>query len=230
MNDRSAFPAERPRTLVWDAPVRVFHWLLALCFATAWLTSESERWQLVHITAGYTMAGLVVFRILWGLVGTRHARFTDFVRGPRAVGSYLRSLVRRQPEHHAGHNPAGALAILVLLALAGLATATGWATYNEIGGEMFEDVHEALATAMLAIVLVHVLAVVASSKLHRENLVGAMIHGRKPVSASEGIRAPWRGVTVVLLAAVLGFWWLQWRSAPYDVVSGLPAIEAGEDD
>ena len=230
MNARSAFPAERPRTLVWDAPVRVFHWLLALCFATAWLTSESERWQLVHITAGYTMAGLVVFRILWGLVGTRHARFTDFVRGPRAVGSYLRSLVRRQPEHHAGHNPAGALAILALLALAGLATATGWATYNEIGGKLFEDVHEVLATVMLAIVLVHVLAVVVSSKLHREDLVGAMIHGRKPVAPAEGIRAPWRGIAVVLLAAVLGFWWLQWRSAPYDVVSGLPAIEAGEDD
>lgn len=230
MNAESASPAKPPRTLVWDAPVRVFHWLLVLSFATAWLTSESERWQLVHITAGYTMAGLVVFRILWGLVGTRHARFTDFVRGPRAVGAYLKSLVSRRPEHHTGHNPAGALAILALLALAGLATATGWATYNEIGGELFEDVHEALATLMLAIVVVHVLAVVVSSKLHRENLVGAMVHGRKPVPASEGIRAPWRGVAVVLLAAVLGFWWLQWQSAPYDVVSGLPAIEAGEED
>ena len=130
MNTVSASPAERPRTLVWDAPVRVFHWLLAACFAVAWLSAESERWQLLHITAGYTMAGLVVFRILWGLVGTRHARFSDFVRGPRAVAAYLKSLLRGRPEHHAGHNPAGALAILALLALALLTVATGWANYR----------------------------------------------------------------------------------------------------
>lgn len=103
---------ESGRTLVWDAPVRVFHWLLAISFAVAYLSAESERWGLVHVTAGYTMAGLVAFRVVWGLVGTRHARFTDFVRGPRAVLGYLRSLVTGRPQHHAGHNPAGALAII----------------------------------------------------------------------------------------------------------------------
>ncbi|HEY0825043.1 MAG TPA: cytochrome b/b6 domain-containing protein [Ramlibacter sp.] len=231
MNTVSASRAERPRTLVWDAPVRVFHWLLVACFATAWLTSESERWQLVHITAGYTMAGLVAFRVLWGLVGTRHARFSDFVRGPRAVAAYFGSLLRRRPEHHAGHNPAGALAILALLLLAVFTTATGWANYNEIGGkEAFEDLHEGLATVMLALVIVHVLAVALSSKLHHENLVAAMIHGRKPVPASEGIRTPWRSVAVVLLAGVLGFWWLQWQSAPVQEVSASQRVEAGDDD
>ena len=91
MNTKSASPAERPRTLVWDAPVRVFHWLMVLCFPPPpGSPRESERWQLLHITAGYTMAGLVAFRVLWGLMGTRHARFTDFVRGPRAVGAYLK--------------------------------------------------------------------------------------------------------------------------------------------
>ena len=231
MKTVSASPAERPRTLVWDAPVRVFHWLLVASFATAWLTSDSERWALVHITAGYTMAVLVVFRIVWGLVGTRHARFGDFVRGPRAVASYLKSLLSGRPEHHAGHNPAGALAILALLGLALFTVATGWANYNEIGGEVFEDVHEALASIMLGIVVVHVLAVVLSSRLHRENLVAAMIHGRKPVPADEGIRGPWRSVAAVLLAAVLGFWWLQWQYAPVDVVSGLaPAVEEAEEE
>lgn len=230
MNTKSAFPAERPRTLVWDAPVRVFHWLLALCFGIAWLTAESERWQLVHITAGYTMAGLVAFRILWGLVGTTHARFSDFVRGPRAVAGYLKSLVTRNPEHHTGHNPAGALAIIALLVLAALTVASGWAGYNEIGGELFEEVHEALASTLLAIVIVHVLAVVASSVLHKENLVGAMLHGRKPVPAAEGIRSPWRGIAAVLLAAVLGFWWLQWQSTPVDALSGVPEVTAGDDD
>jgi cytochrome b len=230
MNTPSASRADAMRTLVWDAPVRVFHWLLVLTFSVAWLTSESERWQLVHITAGYTMAGLVAFRILWGLVGTQHARFSDFVRGPRAVARYLKSLVSRNPEHHAGHNPAGALAILALLALAVLTVGTGWASYNEIGGELFEEVHEALASTMLAIVVVHVLAVLASSVLHGENLVGAMVHGRKPVPAAEGIRSPWRSIAVLLLAAVLGFWWMQWQSAPIDAMSGRPAASAGDDD
>src|SRR5690606_37588088 len=93
-----------PSTLVWDVPVRVFHWLLVLCFAGAWLTAESEHWRLVHVTLGYTMAGLLAFRVLWGLVGTRYARFASFVRGPRAVIGYLKSLVGRHPEHHTGHN------------------------------------------------------------------------------------------------------------------------------
>jgi cytochrome b len=230
MNEASASRAERPRTLVWDAPVRVFHWLMVASFAVAWLSGDSERWKLVHITAGYTMAGLVAFRVLWGLVGTRHARFADFVRGPRAVFSYLGSLVRRQPEHHTGHNPAGGLAVLALLALAVLTAATGWANYNELSGEWLEDVHEALATGMLVLVLVHIAAVVISSRLHRENLVAAMIHGRKPVPPREGIRAPWRSIAAVLLAAVLGFWWMQWQSAPVDIVSGTSTLEAGEDE
>ena len=122
MNTPSASPADsaaaEPRdtpsvrkVLIWDAPVRVFHWLMVLSFAGAYLTAESERWRLTHVTLGYTMAGLVAFRVLWGLVGTRHARFSSFVRGPAAIARYLRGLVGGRPEHHAGHNPAGALAI-----------------------------------------------------------------------------------------------------------------------
>jgi cytochrome b len=215
MNTASASPAERPRRiLVWDAPVRVFHWLLAASFAVAWLTSESERWQLVHVTAGYTMAGLVAFRIVWGLVGTRHARFTDFVRSPWSAIGYLVSLTGPRPQHHAGHNPAGGLAILALLALAALTALTGWANYQELAGHWMEDVHEVLAGTMLGLVVLHVAAVVASSLLHGENLVAAMIHGRKPVPPREGIRSAWRSVAAVLLAGVLGFWWLQWQSAP----------------
>ncbi|QDZ29768.1 cytochrome b/b6 domain-containing protein [Noviherbaspirillum sp. UKPF54] len=202
------------RILVWDAPVRVFHWLMVLSFAGAYLTAESERWRLVHVSLGYTMAGLVVFRILWGVVGTRYARFSDFVRGPGAVMRYLGSLLRGRPEHHTGHNPAGALAIVALLALTALVTAAGWATYNEIGGEWLEDLHEGAASLMLAIVGVHVAAVVVSSRLHRENLVRAMITGRKQGRPQEGIRSAWRSVAALLLAAVLGFWWLQWQGAP----------------
>ena len=233
MSTMSASPAESParasgheRTLVWDAPVRVFHWLMVASFAGAWLTAESERWRLVHVTLGYTVAALVAFRIVWGFVGTRHARFAAFVRGPSAVARYLGALLRGAPERHAGHNPAGALAIVALLVLAALVTGSGWATDAGIAGDALGEVHEALASTMLALVAVHVAAVIVTSVLHRENLVAAMIHGRKRGAAGAGIRRPWRSVAAALVAGVLGLWWTQWSGAPSqgDVVAGLPAV------
>lgn len=221
MNATSASPAEASghddtsaRVLVWDAPVRIFHWLTVLSFAGAWLTAESERWRLLHVTLGYTLAGLVVFRLLWGLIGTRHARFASFVRGPAAALRYLRSLLRGRPEHHAGHNPAGALAIVALLALAGLVSFSGWAHYHEVFGGWTEDLHEAAANGMLALVGLHVAAVVLASRLHRENLVGAMVSGYKRATRQDGIRRAWSGVAALMLVAVLGFWWQQWQAAP----------------
>ena len=202
------------RILVWDLPTRVFHWLLALSFAGAYVTAESERWRLVHVTLGYTLGGLLAFRLLWGLVGTRHARFASFVRGPAAVLRYLRSLASGRPEHHAGHNPAGALAIVALLALGGVLVLTGWSTYNDLGGEWLEELHEGVANIMLAVVGVHVGAVVLSSWLHRENQVRAMVTGRKQGRPDEGIRRAWRVLGVLLLLAVLAFWVQQWRTAP----------------
>lgn len=224
MNTASAFPGDGAhRTLVWDAPVRMIHWLLVTSFAVAWISSDSDRWQLVHITAGYTVAGLVLVRVLWGFVGTRHARFSDFVRGPGAALAYLRTVLRGRPEHHVGHNPAGGLAILALLTLAVITVATGWANDAELGGDWVEELHEALAEGMLALVGLHVVAVIATSWLHRENLVAAMIHGRKPVPAPEGIRRPWRGVAALVLAGVLAFWWMQWQSAPDGDIVRAPA-------
>ena len=203
------------RILVWDAPVRVFHWLMVLSFAGAWLTSESERWQLVHITLGYTMAGLIAFRLLWGLVGTRYARFAQFVRGPQAVWKYLHSLRTPRPQHHTGHNPAGALAIVLILLAGSALTLSGWANYNEIGGNWVEEFHEVLGNGMLLLVAVHVAGVVVSSRLHRENLARAMLTGRKDGAPSEGIRSSFAWLAAVLLALVLAFWWSQWRSAPH---------------
>ena len=213
MNATSASPAEGAATTtvqVWDLPVRVFHWLLALCFAGAYATAESETWRLVHVSLGYTMAGLVGFRLLWGWFGTTHARFASFVRGPRAVLRSLTSLLRRQPEHHTGHNPAGALAILALLGLTALLAASGWTAYNDLAGEWVAEGHEALANAMLALVGLHVGAVLVSSWLHRENLARAMLTGRKRGAAQEGIRRTWPSLAIALLAAVLAFWAWQW--------------------
>ncbi|MGL6111202.1 MAG: cytochrome b/b6 domain-containing protein [Rubrivivax sp.] len=215
MNTASASRGDPARKiLVWDAPVRVFHWLMVASFAGAWLTAESERWRLLHVSLGYTLAGLVAFRIVWGLVGTRHARFSNFVRGPAAVARQLRSMLRGRPEHHIGHNPAAALAILGLLGLAVAVTATGWAGFNELGGEWLKEVHEAAASVMLAVVGVHIGGVLLSSWLERQNLALGMVNGRKTGRPDEAIRSAWRSVAVLMLATVLGFWWLQWQGAP----------------
>jgi cytochrome b len=217
MNAISAHPAEasaRSTVLVWDAAVRVFHWLMVVCFAGSYITSESEAWRLVHVTLGYTMAGLVAFRVIWGFVGTRHARFATFIRGPRAVARYLRTLLSRQPEHHTGHNPAGALAIVAMLALTAAIAATGWAAYNDVAGEWVAELHEGVANAMLLLVGVHLAAVVVSGWLHKENLARAMLNGRKVAAPGEGIHSAWRIVAVLLLAGVLCFWYLQWTQRP----------------
>ncbi len=225
MNATSAHPSSETQAtahtiahacmvLIWDAPIRVFHWLMALCFAGAYATSEGESWRLVHVTLGYSMAGLVAFRIVWGLIGTRYARFSSFVKGPQAVMRYLRSLPSSKPEHHTGHNPAGALAIVGMLALAMALATTGWMTYNDLAGDWAEDLHEAVADGMLALVCLHIAAVVVSSWLHRENLPRSMVSGYKKAQPSQGIRRTWRSIGVVLLAAMLAFWYWQWRDSP----------------
>lgn len=211
--------APQPRKiLVWDVPVRLFHWLMVASFAGAWLTAESESWRLLHVTLGYTMAGLVLFRILWGLIGTRYARFSSFVRGPQAIVRYVAAILRGQPEHHVGHNPLGGLAVVALLGLTLAVAASGWAVYNDIPGKWPEKAHELAATTMLTTVCLHIAGVLFSSWLHRENLIGAMLKGRKPGLPDQGIRRPWRGVAALMLAAVAGFMWLQWQSV---VDSGL---------
>jgi cytochrome b len=187
---------------------------MVLCFAGAWASAESESWRLLHVTLGYTMAGLLAFRLAWGLVGTRHARFANFVRGPAAVARYLGSLLRGAPAHHVGHNPAGAWAIVGLLALTAVVAASGWAAFDGLGGEWLEELHDATAHAMLALVAVHVAGVLVGSWLHRENLVRAMVSGRKAARPGDGARRAWRSVAALLLVAVLAFWWTQWQAAP----------------
>jgi cytochrome b len=194
------------KILVWDLPTRVFHWLLALSFAGAFVTAESERYRDVHVALGYTVLGLVAFRLLWGLVGTRYARFWSFAFGPRSVLIYVKSLFTRSPQHYLGHNPAGSWAIYALLALSLLAGASGYATFNDIGGDWMEDAHEALANMLLAAVMVHLAGVLVSSVLHRENLVRSMLTGYKLARSGEGIRYRHRLIGAALVVGVLAFW------------------------
>lgn len=197
------------KILIWDWPVRIGHWLMVGGFVVAWLTAESESFRLVHAWAGGIVLAVAAFRLLWGIVGSRHARFASFVRGPRAVLDYLASLLRLQPAHHAGHNPAGGWAIVALLSLGILTGISGWAHYNEIGGHWLEEVHEGLATAMLTVVVVHLAGVFSGSLLHGENLVRAMLTGRKSGSPEEAIASARPLAAVALLAWVAAAgWWL----------------------
>ncbi len=214
----------KQRILVWDLPTQVFHWLLAGSFAGAFLTAESERYRDIHVALGYTMLGLVAFRFIWGVVGTRYARFSSFPIAPRRVFQYLKSLVTRSPQHHIGHNPAGSLAIYALLALAVLAGVTGYAANSDSGGGWLSELHEGAANAMLGLVVVHIGAVIVSSLIHRENLVASMLNGYKTGQASEGIQRKHWAVAVVVLLATVGFWAGSAGLLPEGV--GLPAAVA----
>jgi cytochrome b len=192
------------RILVWDLPTRIGHWLLAASFALAWATAESEEWRLVHVAAGYLMAAVLVFRVFWGIAGTRYARFYSFLYSPRQALDYVVGLLRREKSHWIGHNPAGSYAIYFLLLLGFASVGSGWAAYNEFGGEWFKELHEGIAAAMLTVVGVHLAGVVTSSTLHRENLVKSMIDGYKNGRDEEAIPSS-KGFWAVLLLGFAGW-------------------------
>ncbi len=179
----AAGPREGPATVrVWDPLVRIFHWSLVTAFLTAWFADGGER---VHDTAGYVVLGLVAFRLVWGLIGTRHARFTAFVPTPAGLLAYLRELAAGSARRHLGHNPAGGAMILALLAMVALTAGSGalLVTDQFWGSDWVEALHRGAAWLTLALIGCHVAGVVVSSLLHRENLVLAMLTGRKRTEA-----------------------------------------------
>jgi cytochrome b len=183
---------------VWDPLVRVFHWTLAGAFFIAYLTEDDLL--TLHTWAGYTVLGLVLFRILWGFVGTHYARFSSFVFPPGKVWSYVKDTLSLRADRYIGHNPAGGAMIVLLLASLLLTAFTGLVLYgveesagplaslsSSLGhswGEMFEEVHEFLANFTLVLVLVHLTGVLVESLVHRENLVWAMWTGYKRANPS----------------------------------------------
>lgn len=185
-------PAAENSVKVWDPLVRLFHWSLVVAFSTAYISSEFS--DDIHVIAGYTVTGLIVFRLLWGLIGTPYARFSQFVRSPKAVWHYLVALPAGKARRYLGHNPAGgAMIIALLIALSGtvilgMATlaadhqagplAGSWiATIDE---HTLEEVHEFFANSTLLLVLLHLAGVLFSSLAHKENLVRSMFTGHKP--------------------------------------------------
>jgi len=172
--------ATPPATVkVWDPFVRVFHWSLAGLFLLAYATGDEI--ENVHIFAGYAIAGLLALRIVWGFVGPRRARFSDFVRSPRGVLAYLRDVTLLRAPRYLGHNPAGgAMVVALIVMLIGTST-TGYMMTTDAywGAEWLEEVHEVFANLTVGLVAVHVLGVLVASFEHRENLVKSMITGRK---------------------------------------------------
>jgi len=164
---------------VWDPFVRGFHWLLVALFVLAYATGDEV--ESVHIAAGYAIAGLLALRILWGFVGPRHARFSDFVRSPRAALGYAREALLLRAPRYLGHNPAGGLMVVALIVMLAATCGTGYLMTTDAywGSEAMEEVHEVLANATVALILLHVLGVIFASFEHRENLVKAMVTGRK---------------------------------------------------
>ncbi len=207
---------------VWDPLVRLFHWTLVLSFTIAYLTGEEEN--LWHIYSGYVVLGLILFRFVWGFVGTPHARFRDFIYPPREVSAYLKGVFTHRAKRYIGHNPAGGWMILLLLTTLLVVSFSGLKVYaieegrgplagvsteltaigivhasedededeereerehgDEGAEEFWEEIHEASANFMLLLILLHVTGVFTSSLVHRENLVKAMITGRKQAPES----------------------------------------------
>ena len=192
---------ERAAVPVWDRPVRAVHWLLVLLIPFAWWTAEEELMDW-HSRAGLAVLGLLVFRLVWGLIGSSTARFSSFVRGPRAIADYLRG----RPGFVLGHNPVGALSVLALLGLAGLETVLGLFASDEDGyltgpfvslvsedmAETLTELHEDAFDWLLVLIVLHVAAILFYLLVKRENLVVPMLSGRKaaPAGADGMIAAP----------------------------------------
>jgi cytochrome b len=190
----------RERTeYVWDAGVRLFHWALVILIATAlWLGYYGPPIKTWHFWTGYAIGGLIVFRLIWGFLGGRNARFANFVRGPGAVASYAGELVKPRPSYWNGHSPVAALSVIAALLLIALQVVTGLAADDEVFNQgplanyVSADVrlqasswHELGAYLIMAYVVLHVVMIAFYAVWKRENLVGPMITGKRKVAETE---------------------------------------------
>jgi cytochrome b len=209
----------KPRQLimVWDMPVRVFHWLLAVCFAGAWLTSESERLAMIHYAFGYTAGLLVLIRLVWGVIGTRYARFSQLLKSPKEVIGHFMAMLRGHPHHDVGHNPAGGLVMFALMLLILLIGFTGYLTVKEFFGNFASEMHEAVASLALALVILHICAAILMSVLERQNLVKSMVNGKKLGMPEQGIRYPQYLIGSLIFLGAIYFFYLT-------LSGGLPSL------
>jgi cytochrome b len=175
----SAPPTIQPDAKVWDLFVRIFHWSLVACVLTNYFVIDDGKD--VHQWIGYAASGLVTLRIVWGVIGTRHARFADFFPTPKRLRDHLSALRAGRLDHHAGHNPLGALMMLALMALVLALGGTGFLQTTDTywGEEWVQELHQELASALIALAGLHAAAAILMSRIERTNLVAAMFTGVK---------------------------------------------------
>jgi len=196
------------RILIWDMPTRIFHWLQALSFGAAYLTAFSERLRNYHVALGYIMLGLLVFRLLWGFIGTRYAQFNSFLFNPKEVVVYLLSMFKGKPVHYLGHNPAGSVSVWLLLTLGMFICVTGVMALQDDASDIVIDLHGLSTDVMLGVISLHLIGVLMSSILHRENLVRSMFTGFKFAESDAGIERTYNWLGVLIVVAVVVFWFV----------------------
>ncbi|MBY0267527.1 MAG: cytochrome b/b6 domain-containing protein [Burkholderiales bacterium] len=215
MSDTSA---DKVATPVWDLPVRLFHWLLVLLIGFSWLSGEME-WMDWHFYSGYAVLALILFRILWGFVGSTHARFGDFLYGPGAVIGYIRTLPSRTAAKFAGHNPLGGISVVLILLCVLLQTGTGLFSNDDIlyEGPLYKHVTKELSdwlttihkynfNILLALIGVHVAAVLYYLLYKSENLIKPMFTGRKqlpPGTVPAKMASAWLALVLIAACAVM---------------------------
>ena len=167
------------RVKVWDPAVRIFHWSLVTAFAVAYFPGDEA--ETVHQWAGYAALALIALRLVWGVIGSRHARFTDFVPRPAELAAYVRQMLRRREPRYLGHNPAAAIMILFLLLATTVIGVSGWLLTTDWGwgSELLEELHEGMVNITLLAIALHIGAAIYESIHHRENLIRSMFTGYK---------------------------------------------------
>ena len=214
-------PVLRP-VAVWDLPLRLFHWVLLLLFIIAYETGSRPQYYSVHEAAGFALFGLLIFRLIWGFIGNRAARFSSFLKGPRAAAVHIRELLQGHALPVAGHNPLGGWAIVVMLLLLLIESVSGLfsSTFDYSGplaplvsddwADRMATIHALNLDLLLAMIGLHLIAIAVTSILGRENLVASMIHGRKHLASIAGVESP-RGnpwiraaIAAVAAAALVG--------------------------
>jgi cytochrome b len=192
------------RMMSWDAAVMVSHWLLAFCFLGAVITQDSEKFRLVHVTMGYTMFGLVAFRLIWGVIGGKYARFSSIFPRLKKITTYIRSLFTSQPEKFIGFHAIGFLSAYILLAIILTVTISGYLVYEEIGPDLFEDLHETLGNLLIFVVAIHVGGVLIHAILEKIKAKAALQSNALPSRVR-----PYKWMAGIILLAVTYFWVIQ---------------------
>jgi len=234
LNEGARQPAVPAGRRVTDAPTRLFHWLFALCFTGAYLSAESELLRALHVTLGYTMAGLLAWRVLYGFVGPRPVRWSTLWNKLTAGRQWLRQfpmgLFKGQITWTGGQNALMAAAILGMLLLVLPLFLTGYAAFNEWGGEWLAELHELVGNGFLMLVLGHLGLLLLLSVLRRKNQALPMLSGRLPGPGPDLVKSNRTWLAALLLVAVLSYWTWEWQQAPQGLVSVNAVGAALQDD